>query len=128
MPTSQGNLWAQAVASSMVWHSFFVSSKKIGFHQSQADSSLHILWKAGTTLYLLIYGDDILITSNNQSEVKDAIEQLNKRFDMKDLGELSTFLEFRLCPPPRAYFFINRLMQLIYFEEQAWRIVTLYQI
>ena len=38
-------------------------------------------------LYLLLYVDDMLITSNNVEEIEKLKTQLNQKFEMKDLGK-----------------------------------------
>lgn len=68
----------------------------INFHRSQADSSLYILWQAGSILYLLVYVDDILLSVNNQSTVNRAIQHLYQKFVMKILD--ISFWVFKLYP------------------------------
>lgn len=64
----------------------------LGFIQSQADHSLHIFRLHNTVIYFLVYVDDILMTGNNPSKISQVIQQLQSRFNMKVLGQLSTFL------------------------------------
>lgn len=44
------------------------------------------------TIFLLLYADDIIITSSNLSHVSELVRQLVKEFAMKDLGPLHFFL------------------------------------
>lgn len=65
---------------------------QLGFKNSLADASLFILHLNGTTLYVLIYVDDIIVTGNNSLHVQNFITNLSRRFSLKDLGALSYFL------------------------------------
>ena len=47
---------------------------------------------SGNTIYLLVYVDDIIVTSNDPLEVQTFLNQLADRFSLKDLGPLSYFL------------------------------------
>ncbi|KAK0580290.1 hypothetical protein LWI29_000376 [Acer saccharum] len=64
----------------------------VGFLNSTCDASLFIRQRPGTTLYLLVYVDDIIVTGSSDSQVRDFIATLALRFSLKDLGLLSFFL------------------------------------
>lgn len=57
-----------------------------GFVSSYCDSSLFIYSKHGTTSYVLIYDDDILIIGSSATLVQDLITQLNAKFALKQHG------------------------------------------
>ncbi|KAL2492715.1 cysteine-rich RLK (RECEPTOR-like protein kinase) 8 [Abeliophyllum distichum] len=63
-----------------------------GFTNSHADTSLFILHSGDTTIYLLVYVDDIIITGTNTNIIQRYIDLLAQRFSIKDLGALSYFL------------------------------------
>ncbi|KAG7543114.1 Reverse transcriptase RNA-dependent DNA polymerase [Arabidopsis thaliana x Arabidopsis arenosa] len=63
-----------------------------GFFNSVADMSLFILHKAGITLFVLGYVDDIVVTGNSSTHVQLFIDFLTARFSLKDMGALSYFL------------------------------------
>ncbi|XP_057789688.1 uncharacterized mitochondrial protein AtMg00810-like [Salvia miltiorrhiza] len=65
---------------------------KLGFSQSKADNSLFFRISGGSTIYLLIYVDDILITGSLPSDIQQVIHQLNTHFSLKDLGDVHHFL------------------------------------
>ncbi|KAE8692332.1 hypothetical protein F3Y22_tig00110840pilonHSYRG00095 [Hibiscus syriacus] len=46
----------------------------------------------GSYIYLLLYVDDMLIASRSQTEIAKLKTQLNKEFEMKDLGEAKKIL------------------------------------
>lgn len=59
---------------------------------SNSDPSLFVYHQDGITAYLLLYVDDIVLTSNNDVFISDLIATLSDHFKMKDLGSLSFFL------------------------------------
>ena len=64
----------------------------MGFQASLANSSLFILRYGKLIVYLLVYVDDIVLTGNNPQFLNSLISQLNKAFELKDLGSLHYFL------------------------------------
>lgn len=64
----------------------------MGFIQSHFYYSLFTKHKDGDILIVLIYVDDLLITSSNLSLIEHVRFDLQTRFKMKDLGELIYFL------------------------------------
>jgi hypothetical protein len=68
----------------------------LGFTASLADASLFVLHTGSTTMYLLLYVDDIVITGNNSTVISDIISQLSTTFELKDLGPLPYFLGLQI--------------------------------
>lgn len=66
---------------------------QLGFIPSQADVSLFIYRKGHVTLYLLVYVDDIIITGSSVAAITALVRDLQDDFAMKDLGDLSYFLD-----------------------------------
>jgi len=64
----------------------------LGFVNSTVDASLFISQKSGSTLYLLVYVDDIIVTRSSPTELSNLISTLAARFSLKDLGCLTYFL------------------------------------
>jgi hypothetical protein len=64
----------------------------LGFTCSRADSSLFIFRTHTALILLLVYVDDIIVTSNQSSLLINIISQLSTEFCMKDLGPLHFFL------------------------------------
>lgn len=54
--------------------------------------SLFIYRKGQVTTFMLIYVDDIIITSSSQDAVDALLQDLRKDFALKDLGDLHYFL------------------------------------
>lgn len=75
------------------WYSMLSSYLlSIGFISSKADTSLFTLHKGSSTVLILVYVDDILVTGNDPTLITSCIQSLKESFSMKDLGELSYFL------------------------------------
>ena len=64
----------------------------IGFVSSQVDPSLFTYHRDSTHAFLLVYIDDILVTSNVWPFIDELISNLQLDFPMKDLRQLSYFL------------------------------------
>uniref|UniRef100_A0A2N9EUK7 Integrase catalytic domain-containing protein n=1 Tax=Fagus sylvatica TaxID=28930 RepID=A0A2N9EUK7_FAGSY len=75
------------------WFESFTSQLlHLGFIASTADSSLFIYTNNTVIAYLLLYVDDIVMTSNTPAYLDHLITQLSTVFDLKDLGSLHYFL------------------------------------
>lgn len=59
------------------------------FKSSNSDASMMVYDSSGIFVVFLIYMDDILVTKNNASFIKDVITKLNIISFLKDLGELN---------------------------------------
>ncbi|KAG8491470.1 hypothetical protein CXB51_014668 [Gossypium anomalum] len=68
----------------------FLSS--VGFTGSRSDASLFVRFVSGTTLYVLVYVDDIIVTGNDSAAITSFVEQLHAMFSLKDMGDLHYFL------------------------------------
>ncbi|PNX68149.1 copia protein, partial [Trifolium pratense] len=68
----------------------FVST--IGFHHSKSDHSLFIYHNGNHMAYILLYVDDIILTTSSDDLRKSIMSLLASEFAMKDLGPLSYFL------------------------------------
>ncbi|GJR13864.1 ribonuclease H-like domain-containing protein [Tanacetum coccineum] len=65
---------------------------RAGFSPSRCDSSLFIYTQGSQVAYLLIYADDIILTTSFSVLLRQIIDSLHKEFDMTDLGALNYFL------------------------------------
>jgi histone deacetylase 1/2 len=70
----------------------------LGFKASKSDTSLFIYSRNGVTIFMLIYVDDIIVTSSSSEAVTALLEDLRMEFALKDLGELSYFLGMEFTP------------------------------
>jgi hypothetical protein len=53
---------------------------------------LFIYRSSGVTIFVLIYVDDIIITSSHSTAISQLIDDLHSSFALKDLGPLHFFL------------------------------------
>ncbi|GKA86168.1 ribonuclease H-like domain-containing protein, partial [Tanacetum coccineum] len=74
-------------------HKLYETLIEAGFKQSKNDHSLYIKNDGDVSLYLLVYVDDLVITGNSKTEIKNFKSFLNKKFKINDLGELKYFLD-----------------------------------
>ncbi|GJX31158.1 ribonuclease H-like domain-containing protein [Tanacetum coccineum] len=65
---------------------------RVGFSSSHCDSSLFIYQHVSEVAYLLIYVDDIVVTTSSTDLLQRIKSFLHKEFDMNDLGGLNYFL------------------------------------
>ena len=80
--------------SSRQWYkrfdSFMVGS---GYSRSSYDSCVYFRkTHDGSFIYLLLYVDDMLIAAKNMSDIEELKKQLNRVFEMKDLGAAKKIL------------------------------------
>ncbi|GJV36357.1 ribonuclease H-like domain-containing protein [Tanacetum coccineum] len=88
----QRSLYALKQAPHAWFHRFAAYATRIRFSPSRYDSSLFI-YRSGTNIsYLLIYVDDIVLTSSSTALLQKIIFSLHKEFDMIDLCVLNYFL------------------------------------
>lgn len=88
----KGHLWVETSPSGLLWRlQEFLAS--VGFISSKVDNSLFLRFTNHSTIFILVYVDDILITGSSITEVKNVITQLNKAFSLKDFGDLNYFFD-----------------------------------
>ena len=63
-----------------------------GFKRSNYDSCVYLKTVNGSTIYLLLYVDDMLIAAKSMSEINELKKQLSNEFEMKDLGAAKKIL------------------------------------
>ncbi|GJY45974.1 ribonuclease H-like domain-containing protein [Tanacetum coccineum] len=75
------------------WFQRFASyAIRVGFKHNRTDSSLFIYHQGSETAYLLLYVDDIILTSSSSTLLQHLISSLHSEFSMTDLGPLNYFL------------------------------------
>ena len=63
-----------------------------GFKRSNYDSCVYLKTVNGSTIYLLLYVDDMLIAAKSMSEINELKKQLSNEFEMKDFGAAKKIL------------------------------------
>jgi hypothetical protein len=75
------------------WYSKFASYLlSLGFVEAKSDMSLFIYRHGVETAYLLLYVDDIVLTTSSTVLLQRTVSALQKEFAMKDLGTIHHFL------------------------------------
>ncbi|KAG8481468.1 hypothetical protein CXB51_026215 [Gossypium anomalum] len=64
----------------------------VGFIITKSDTSLFVRITSDSTLYVLVYADDIIITGSVLTSINCFVQQLNDEFSFKDMGDLHYFL------------------------------------
>ncbi|WVY97892.1 hypothetical protein V8G54_030043 [Vigna mungo] len=80
----------------------------LGFVNSTTYASIFIYQKLGSTLYLLVYVDDIILTGSSSTELSNLISTLVAQFSLKDLGCLNYFLGVEVIPSATGLFLSQR--------------------
>jgi histone deacetylase 1/2 len=65
---------------------------QFGFTASKCDPSLFVYTTSSTTIYALVYVDDIILTGPSLTTVQQFIVKLKSVFALKELGQLDYFL------------------------------------
>lgn len=78
---------------SRAWYSrLHIKLQDLGFVPSQADISLFIYDRGKFTMYVLVYVNDIIVTSSSPGAIDALLDDLKQDFALKDLGDLHYFL------------------------------------
>ena len=77
---------------------------QLGFSCSLADLSLFIYHSSHHTILLIVYVDDIIVTSNHPSHMESLISRLSSEFSMKHLGPLHYFLGIQVLSHGHGFF------------------------
>ena len=80
---------------------------KLNFKHFNLDDATLFVKKVGkTTIYLVVYVDDLLMTRNNESCIASIKKELKKGFEIIDLGHLQYYLGIEVTQDPK-YIFIS---------------------
>ena len=79
-----------------------------GFVQAKSDSSLFIRKTTTTFIALLIYVDDVIITSNTLTTINQVKQFLHQTFPIKYLGKLKYFLGIEVARSAKGIFLCQR--------------------
>ena len=71
------------------WHTRLKQElEHMGFTASEADPGLYILHHKNTSIYLLVYVDDMLIAAKDQEAIEYIKERLTAAFEVRDLSQV----------------------------------------
>ena len=68
----------------------------LGLKPTMCDNCVYVLREASTTVYVLLYVDDLLLASDDLSRLQSIKNELSQRFKMKDLGEAHFILGLQI--------------------------------
>ncbi|XP_028121914.1 uncharacterized protein LOC114319109 [Camellia sinensis] len=83
---------------------FALSQRNFGFSSSAHDFALFIRKTECSTILLLLYVDDMIITRDDIVGISSLKQFLHRQFEMKDLGALSYFLGLEISQDSSGYF------------------------
>lgn len=66
--------------------------KRLRFKQADADQYLYVCKRSDSTVYILVYVDDMLIVTSNNDEYDGVIKALGNKFQITTLGDVKHFL------------------------------------
>lgn len=69
----------------------------LAFFQTSSDHTFFLKSTNAAFLCVLVYADDIIISSNSDSEVDKLKSQLKSHFKLRDLGPLKYFLRLEIA-------------------------------
>jgi Reverse transcriptase (RNA-dependent DNA polymerase) len=82
----------------------FFSLLKIDFAKNSADSYIFVKHSQNFTIIILIYVDDVILTGNNNEEIEKVKKYLKRKFDIKDLRQLSYLIEVEIATSSKGLF------------------------
>nr|CAN81940.1 hypothetical protein VITISV_007358 [Vitis vinifera] len=104
-----------------VWFSHFSSVvQEFGMFRSTADHSVFYHHNSsGQCIYLVVYVDDIVITSSDQNGIQNLKQHLFTHFQTKDLGKLKYFLGIEIAQSSSGVVLSQRKYALDILEETS---------
>lgn len=81
---------------------------ELGLKQASADDCLYVLEGTVNSVYVLVYVDDILVTSNSDVYVERVRKKLQERFITENLGEVRNYLGMRIERSNDGMFFLDQ--------------------
>jgi len=95
--------------SSRAWFGRFTKSMKaFGYRASNSDHTLFLMRGKGRITALIIYVDDMIVTRNDQDEISSSQQYLASEFEMKQLGNLKSFLGIEVARSKHGIFLCQR--------------------
>ena len=76
----------------MVWKVELLDEKEYGFEQLMVDHTLNNKRNGDDIIMLIVYVDDMVVTSSNSRKIVKLQSYLAKEFEMKDFSALKYFL------------------------------------
>ena len=97
---------------------FSDSIKSMGYTQGQTDYTMFYKHShEGKITILIVYVDDIILTGNDEHEIRRMKESLAQKFEIKDLGNLRYFLGIEVARSKKGIFLTQRKFTLDILKE-----------
>ncbi|RVW16067.1 Retrovirus-related Pol polyprotein from transposon RE1 [Vitis vinifera] len=81
---------------------------KLGFVRSQSEATLYVKTDDVQLLIVSLYVDDMLVTGNQPRLIQSFKDEMNKVFEMTDLGVMKYFWEWKSCNHVQEFSYANR--------------------
>lgn len=79
--------------SAKCWNDRFDEAlKEMGFHPTVADPCLYTRERNKKRVYIVVYVDDVVVASEDESELESVYHEFSKHFETTELGQLKYFL------------------------------------
>jgi hypothetical protein len=91
--------------------------RSFGFKENEEDNCIYAKFRSGKFIFLILYVDDILLSSSDVSLLLETKRFLSSNFDMKDLGEASFVLGIKIHRDSRNG--VLKLSQKAYIEKKS---------
>lgn len=87
--------------------------------EAKSDTLLFVFHRGTEIAYLLLYVDDIVLTTSSPTLLRQIIQALQLEFSMKDLGSLHHFLGMRVQPVVGGGFLLSRRQYMLDILDRA---------
>jgi hypothetical protein len=74
----------------------------MGYKQCNGDHTVFYRHFGRRIVVLVVYVDDIIVTGDNEEEIKQLKKKLSQEFEVKDLGQLRYFLGIEIARSPKG--------------------------
>ena len=101
--------------------------KVVSFKQSLAYASVFVMNAKEDIAIIMLYVDDLIMTSNNDDSICEIKKKLSTQFEMKDLGELKYFLGIEVVKCPNGLMLLQRKYMLDMLRQLVCKIVSQYK-
>lgn len=79
--------------------------ESMSFTQSRSDLSIFFKRNGSSCFFIVVFVDDLTLAASDKQMLEDFKAEMGRRFEMKDLGELKTYLGIDISRDQRSGFF-----------------------
>ena len=95
-----------------------------GFSRCHFDNIVYTKRVYGQLIIVVLYVDDLILTSSDPKLINHVKSSLKKKFDMTNLGYLHYFLGLMSCNLRKAFPFLSLTMHVTFAIAFTWKIVN----